>query len=85
MGNCVSRQAPLRAAASARPAKPVRARLFAIRSPRLAPPAANEAPFHPPGAPLPWAFRAATARMVRSALEKSRRVPHLLAKAVTKL
>ena len=44
----------------------------------------SDLPFQPLGAPR-WAFRAATARMVRSALGKSRRAPHLLAKAVTKL
>ena len=42
----------------------------------------SDLPFQPLGAPR-WAFRAATARMVRSALGKSRRAPHLLAKAVT--
>ena len=41
------------AAKDARPAKPELARPLAISSLPLAPPADKEAPFHPPGAPLP--------------------------------
>ena len=46
------------AAKDARPAKPELARPLAISSLPLAPPADKEAPFHPPGAPLPWGIAA---------------------------
>ena len=60
------------AAKDARPAKPELARPLAISSLPLAPPADKEAPFHPPGAPLPLGGRGEPCFRLLPAFGKSR-------------